>query len=56
MTSVAYEKWFGAASEVTPHPVFRALHASRLDSFLADSQDDGVMVIDRDGRIIDANL
>lgn len=56
MTSVAYEKWFGAASEVTPHPVLRALHASRLDSFLADSQDDGVMVIDRDGRIIDANL
>ena len=56
MTPVAYEKWFGAATETTPHPAFRALHASRLDSFLADSQDDGVMVIDREGRIIDGNL
>lgn len=56
MSSVAYEKWFGAATASAPHPAFRALHASRLDSFLADSQDDGVMVIDRDGRIIDGNL
>lgn len=56
MTSLAYEKWFVTSSEVPPHPIFRSLHASRLDSFLADSQDDGVMVIDSDGRILDCNL
>lgn len=56
MSPVAYEKWFGADTGSVPNPAFRALHASRLDSFLADSQDDGVMVIDRDARIIDSNL
>jgi PAS domain S-box-containing protein len=56
MTSLAYEKWQGILPAVPPHPAFCALRASRLDSFLADSQDDGVMVIDRDGVIIDCNL
>jgi PAS domain S-box-containing protein len=56
MSSVAYEKWFGAVAGPVPHAAFRALQASRLDSFLADSQDDGVMVIDHNGCIIDGNL
>ncbi len=56
MSALAYEKWFGALTAPEPHAAFRALQLSRLDSFLADSQDDGVMVIDRDGCIIDGNL
>lgn len=55
MTQLAYEKWFGVSSDATPHPAFRALHDARLESFLADTQDDGVMIIDSDGRIIDCN-
>lgn len=53
---LAYEKWQAAPEGASPSPVFRALHAARLDSFLADSQDDGVMVIDAQGVIIDGNL
>lgn len=53
---LAYEKWQAAPEGATPSPVFRALHAARLDSFLADSQDDGVMVIDARGIIVDGNL
>ena len=55
MTQLAYEKWFGPSTDASPHPAFRALHDARLDSFLADTQDDGVMIIDSDGRIIDCN-
>ncbi|MBX9472891.1 hybrid sensor histidine kinase/response regulator [Microcella sp.] len=55
MISVAYEKWVGTPGDRAPHPVFRALRESRLDSFLADSQDDGVLIVDRDGSIIDCN-
>lgn len=53
---LAYEKWQSAVDVNTASPVFRALHEARLDSFLADSQDDGVMVIDASGTIIDCNL
>ena len=56
MTGVAYERWPGATEQPQLSAVFRALHASRLDSFLADSHDDGVMVIDLDGRIVGGNL
>ncbi len=56
MTSLAYEKWQALAEVEAPGPVFQALHESRLDSFLADSQDDGVMVIDSYGFIVDCNL
>lgn len=53
---LAYEKWHALTDGGDSHPVFRALHAARLDSFLADSQDDGVMVIDAEGVIVDGNL
>ncbi len=56
MTSLAYEKWQASTEAAASRPVFRALHEARLDSFLADSQDDGVMVIDCDGVIVDCNL
>ncbi|MCA1942193.1 MAG: PAS domain-containing protein [Yonghaparkia sp.] len=56
MMPLAYEKWHALTDGGDSHPVFRALHAARLDSFLADSQDDGVMVIDAEGVIVDGNL
>lgn len=56
LSGVAYEKWHGSPDRPVPHAVFSSLHRARLDSFLADSQDDGVMVIDADGRVIDCNL
>lgn len=56
MMPLAYEKWRDTPEGAGPNPVFRALHAARLDSFLADSQDDGVMVIDAVGIIVDGNL
>ncbi len=57
VSAVAYERWFGAGtSDHREIPVaLIALRAARLDSFLADSQDDGVVVLDAAGRIIESN-
>lgn len=54
MSAVAYERWVGG-SRSESRAVIRALREARLDSFLADSQDDGVAIVGADGRLVEVN-
>ncbi len=53
---LAYERWQASARPRVPIPASRALHAARLDSFLADTHNHGVIVIDIEGVVVDCNL
>ncbi|MBR22045.1 MAG: hypothetical protein CMF57_06365, partial [Leifsonia sp.] len=55
MADTSYESWSAPRGESAAHPVVQAAHVKGLAPLLSDQQEDGVLVVDREGMIVATN-